>query len=76
MNTQKLMTVACAAALCCGAWAADEVKPVPTSSANAKSPALEQEEKENSPLDGLVAIEAGRILLFLLLLGRRLGVCG
>ena len=48
-----------AAALCGGVWAADEVKPVPTSSANAKPPALEQEEKEDSPLDGLVAIEAG-----------------
>ena len=59
MNTKKLMTVACAAALCGGVWAADEVKSVPTSSANAKPSAQEQEEKEDSPLDGLVAIEAG-----------------
>ena len=54
---KKLMTVACAAALCGGAWAADEAKPVPTSTANAA--AVQEEEKEDSPLDGLVAIEAG-----------------
>ena len=54
---KKLMTVACAAALCGGAWAADEAKPVPTSTAGAETPV--QEEKEDSPLDGLVAIEAG-----------------
>ena len=55
---KKLMTVACAAALCGGAWAADEAKPVPTSTANAET-AVQEEEKEDSPLDGLVAIEAG-----------------
>ena len=54
---KKMMTVACAAALCGGVWAADEAKPVPTSTANAE-PAV-QEEKEDSPLDGLVAVEAG-----------------
>ena len=55
---KRLMTIACAAALCGGAWAADEAKPVPTSTANAET-AVQEEEKENSPLDGLVAIEAG-----------------
>ena len=55
----KLMTVACAAAICGGAWAADEVKPVPTSTANSNPAVQEQEEKEDSPLDGLVAVEAG-----------------
>ena len=55
MNTKKLMTVACAAALCGGVWAADEAKPVPTSTANAEKE-VEVEEKEDSPL---VAVEAG-----------------
>ena len=55
---KKLMTMACAAALCGGAWAADEVKPVPTSTADSKPTAQEQEEKDDSPLDGLVAVEA------------------
>ena len=58
MNTKKLMTVACAAALCGGAWAADEAKPVPTSTANAETP-VQEEEKDDSPLAGLVAIEVG-----------------
>ena len=53
---KRLMTIACAAALCGGAWAADEAKPVPTSTANAETAV---QEEENSPLDGLVAIEAG-----------------
>jgi len=59
MNTKKLMTMTCAAAICGGAWAADEVKPVPASAADSKPMAQEQEEKDDSPLDGLVAVEAG-----------------
>jgi len=57
---KKLMTVACAAALCGGVWAADENKPVPTSTANPE--AVQEEEKDDSPLEGLVAIEAGLAL--------------
>ena len=56
MNTKKLMTVACAAALCGGVWAADEAKPVPTSTANAEKKEVQVEEKDDSPL---VAVEAG-----------------
>ena len=41
MNRKKLMTVACAAAICGGAWAADEAKPVPTSTENS-APAVEE----------------------------------
>ena len=58
MNTKKLMTVACAAALCGGVWAADEAKPVPTSTANAEKE-VQVEEKDDSPL---VAVEAGLAL--------------
>ena len=58
MNTKKLMTVACAAALCGGVWAADEAKPVPTSTANAEKE-VQEEEKDDSPFDGLVSVEAG-----------------
>ena len=58
MNAKKLMTVACAAAICGGAWAADETKPVPTA-ANETAPAAQEEEKDDSFLSGLVAIEAG-----------------
>ena len=57
MNTKKLMTVACVAAICGGVWAADEAKPVPTSTANTAE--AEQEEKDDSPLDNLVSVEAG-----------------
>ena len=56
MNTKKLMTVACAAALCGGVWAADEAKPVPTSTANAEKKEVQVEEKDDTPL---VAVEAG-----------------
>lgn len=55
---KKLMIVTCAAAICGGVWAADEVKPVPTETANAKS-TEQEEEKDDSPLDGLVSVEAG-----------------
>ena len=58
MNTKKLMTVACAAALCGGVWAADEAKPVPTSTANAEKE-VQVEEKDDTPL---VAVEAGLAL--------------
>ena len=54
MNTKKLMTMACAAALCGGAWAADDAKPVPTTTANADKE-VQTEEKDDSPL---VAVEA------------------
>ena len=54
MNTKKLMTVACAAALCGGVWAADEVKSVPTSTANTEKE-VQTEEKDDS---SLVAVEA------------------
>ena len=55
MNTRKLMTVACAAAICGGVWAADEAKPVPTTTANAEKE-VQVEEKDDS---SLVAVEAG-----------------
>ena len=55
MNTKKLMTVACAAAICGGVWAADEAKPVPTTTANAEKE-VQVEEKDDS---SLVAVEAG-----------------
>ena len=58
---KRLMTVACAAALCGGVWAADEAKPVPTSAANSEA-AVQEEEEDDSPLKGLVAIEAGLAL--------------
>jgi len=58
MNRKKLMTVACAAAICGGAWAADEAKPVPTSTENS-APAVEEEKEDSSPLDGLISVEAG-----------------
>ena len=54
----KLMTAVCVASLCGGVWAADEAKPVPISTANAETE-VQAEEKDDSPLDGLVAIEAG-----------------
>ena len=55
MTAKKLMTAVCVAALCGGVWAADEAKPVPTSTANAEKE-VEVEEKDDSPL---VAVEAG-----------------
>ena len=59
MNTKKLMTVACAAAICGGVWAADEAKSVPTAAKDAEAPQTQEEEKDDSALSGLVAIEAG-----------------
>ena len=59
MNVKKMMTFACAAAICGGVWAADNAKPVPTSTANAEKEQVEEEEKDDSPLAGLVAVEAG-----------------
>ena len=59
MNVKKMMTFACAAAICGGVWAADDAKPVPTSTANAEKEQVEEEEKDDSPLAGLVAVEAG-----------------
>jgi hypothetical protein len=53
---KKLMIVACAAAICGGAWAADEAKPVPTETANAK-PAVEEEEKDEPSFP--ISVEAG-----------------
>ena len=43
MTAKKLMTAVCVAALCGGVWAADEAKPVPTSTANAEKEVLEEE---------------------------------
>jgi len=60
MDTRKLMAAACAAAFCGGVLAADEAKPGPIETANSNPPVQEQEdEKDDSPLDGLVAVEAG-----------------
>lgn len=59
MDIKKLIAAACAAALCGGVLAADEAKPVPTETANSSPAVQEQEEKDDSPLDGLVAVEAG-----------------
>ncbi len=57
---KKLITVACVAAICGGAWAADEVKPVPTSSPGKEAAAKEtEEETDESPLEGLISVEAG-----------------
>ena len=61
MTAKKLMTAVCVAALCGGVWATDEAKPVPTSTANAEKE-VEEEEKDDSPLAGLVAVEAGLAL--------------
>ena len=58
MTAMKLMTAVCAAALCGGMWAADEAKADPNSTANAAKE-VEVEEKDDSPLAGLVAVEAG-----------------
>ena len=55
MNTKKLMTVACAAVICGGVWAADEAKPVPTATENADKE-VQVEEKDDS---SLVAVETG-----------------
>ena len=61
MIAKKLMTAVCAAALCGGVWAADEAKPVPTSTANAEKE-VQEEEKDDSLLAGRVAVEAGLAL--------------
>ena len=58
MNTKKLMTMVCAATLCGGVWAADDAKPVPTSTANAEKE-VEVEEKDDF---SFVALEAGVML--------------
>ena len=56
---KKLITVACVAAICGVAWAADEVKPVPTSAPGKEAAAKEEEEEtDESPLEGLVSVEA------------------
>ena len=48
---KKLMIVTCAAAICGGVWAADEVKPVPTETANAKSTEQEAQYIRNRGFD-------------------------
>ena len=54
---KKLITVACVAAICGVAWAADEVKPVPTSSPGKEAAAKEEEEEtDESPLEGLISV--------------------
>ena len=52
----KLSTIICAAVACGSAWAADESSPIPASADGQREPAVQLEEKEDSPL---VSIEAG-----------------